>query len=400
MPLAQPTRRHPGVSLLVAFLMVGALVVGVPASHAAAASDSATITANQDEFRRAEAIWLTGSVPGAGQGTKVRVYAHDQKTDKRGHLVTVRTTSSGHYSARVVPTNDTRYYVRVSGLDVSRSVTVEKAVGARTLGERASLAYELGSPEGKVKQLSGKQLRNLKGYKADKVRYRNYANALLVEVTRGATVRTWRVDGKIRKAYLKAGGPTGKYGVPRQDARCHLIESGCVQRFANGALYANKNTAKASGQVGKSRETELVATARSQLGYRSTRLKSKFNKWTDSVGQPWCSAFVSWVSAASGNGGVVPKRARLHQLIPVAKERMRTYKNSSKREPRLGTLAFFDFGRSGTATHIGIVIAATSTTLTTLEGNASKTPKFTAKRGVFLHERPRARVSFYADLRW
>lgn len=383
----------------VAALVAAALILSGAALPAAAA-DRPSIKVNQEDFRSKEAVWVTGKVPGKKSGVKVYVYKEDLNTGEREHVATVRSTSSGSFKARIVPTRSSSFYARVKGYDASKKVSVTKANGKRTLEDRARTAHSLGSAQGGKKTLSRAKTASVKGSSVDRVRYRNYAKALLVEVTKGSTVRTWRVDGKIRKAYLKAGGPTGKYGVPAGDARCHLIEEGCIQRFSNGALYENKNVKKASGQTGRARETELLATARSQLSYRSTRLKSKFNKWTDSVGQPWCSAFVSWVSAASGNGSVIPKRARLYQLIPEAKKNMRTYKNSSKREPRLGTLAFFDFGGRGEATHIGFVIKATKSKLYTLEGNASKTAKFTAKRGVFLHERPRYRVNFYADLRW
>lgn len=380
--------------------IAAAVVLVAGAAVPAVAEDRTSIKVNHSDFRTKEAVWVTGKVPGARGGVKVKVYVEETKSGSRSRLAIVKTRSNGRFTARVVPKNTSRVYVRVEGHKGSKKLTVKRAGGARTLEERAKQGHSLGAPKSSTKSLSRSARSQIKGGSADRVRYRNYDNALLVEVTRGSTVRTWRVDGKIRSAYLKAGGPTGKYGVPRGDARCHLMEEGCIQRFTNGALYENKNIKKATGQTGRTRETELLATARSQLSYRSTRLKSKFNKWTGSVGQPWCSAFVSWVSAASGNGSVIPKRARLYQLIPEAKKTMRTYKNSSKREPRLGTLAFFDFGGRGEATHVGLVIKATKSKLYTLEGNASKTAKFTAKRGVFLHERPRYRVNFYADLRW
>src|SRR5690606_32476584 len=202
-----------GPALLGGLVAALALALATPAAPASAA-DRPSIRVNQDEFRPKEAVWVYGKVPGAGKGTKVRVYAHDLKTGERGYQFTVRTSKSGRFSASLVPKNDTSFYVRVKGYDVSRTVTVEREVGKRTRTQRARLAYKLGSTKGKTKKLTSKQRRALKGRGADRVRLRNYKRALLVEVTRGTTVRTWRVDGKIRKAYLKAGGPTGKYGLP------------------------------------------------------------------------------------------------------------------------------------------------------------------------------------------
>ena len=385
------TTRRPVLAVLLA-LALASLLAPVPAQ----AADRPSLTARASEFWSGESVVVTGRVPGAKEGTKVRLYAVNRATGERGHLLTVTTSASGRYEARVVPTATTDYYVRVADRPVSRTVTVRKTVGPRTLTGRAAGEYKLGSARGGTKSVSRARLRTLKGRSLDKVRYRDFDKALLVEVTRGSTVRTWRVDGRIRSTYLKAGGPSGTIGPPRGDARCHLPGGGCVQRFENGAIYAAGS--KVGSQTGTTRATELIATARSQLYYRSSRLTSKYNRWTGTVGKPWCGAFVVWAAAASGNAGIVPAEGDFEKLARRAKKELRSYSRNGT--PKRGSLAFFDFGGKGRATHVGIVIKATKSTVYTIEGNASKTARFTAKRGVFLHQRPRSAVTFFADPRW
>ena len=263
---------------------------------------------------------------------------------------------------------------------------------------------QLGKASAGPARLSGSDLSGLKKPAISSVRYESYAKGMLVEVTKNGNTRTWLVRGKILKKYKKAGGPEGKYGVPTGDAKCGLMEKGCLQRFTGGALYEKKSLKRAYGQKGRTKATELLAVARSQLSYRSGRLYSKYNKWTKSGGQPWCAAFQSWVAAASGNRKAIPKFARLYQLAPYARKNMMTFTNSSKKhKPKLGTLVFFDFrngGRGPEPSHVGMVIKAKKNTVVTIEGNASRSASFNPSRGIFIHERPRSRVVFYAYPNW
>ena len=274
----------------------------------------------------------------------------------------------------------------------------------RTIKQRrASARKQLGKPRAKVKKLNAKQLARLKKSNISRVRYRDFRKGMLVEVIKKGKKRTWLVRGKIAKAYRKAGGPRGTYGVPFRDAHCKLLEKGCVQRFTGGSLYQKKSQKKAFGQQGRSRATRALAAARSQLSYRSGRTNSKYNTWADSRGQPWCAAFISWVAAASGKSDVVPKFARLYQLAPYARKNMKTFKNSSKRNPKAGTLAFFDFrngGRGPEPSHVGIVVKNKRNSVVTIEGNSSRGAYFTSARGVFIHERPKSSVLFYANPGW
>lgn len=358
------------------------------------------------EYRAREAVRLRGKVfagkRAAGKGVKVQIW-REKRNGKTKRIATVRTTKKGKFSYRMRPGAEASYQARAAG-QRSAWVHLDKTSGDRSLKQRrATVRKQLGKPRGKTVRLSSAQVSDLGRSNISRVRYRDFAKGMLVEVRKSGSTRTWFVRGKIVKAYRKAGGPTGTYGVPFGDAKCGLLEKGCVQRFTGGSLYEKKSVKKASGQTGRSKATMVVAVARSQLSYRSGRTNSKFNTWAGSWGQPWCAAFVSWAASASGKKKAVPKFARLYQLAPYARNNMKTFTNSSKRKPKLGDLVFFDFrngGRGPEPSHVGIVLKNKRNSVIAIEGNASRTSTFNPRRGVFIHDRPKSRVVFYASPDW
>jgi len=223
---------------------------------------------------------------------------------------------------------------------------------------------------------------------------REYAKGMLVQVKKKGERRTWLVYGDIYRAYRKAGGPKGKLGVPTGDPRCGLPEAGCIQRFTKAAIYDNKST-KGVVQTGKGRRAEILAVARSQVGYSPSRKNAtKYNKWVGSVGQAWCSSFLSWVSYAAGTGKTIPRHKRLTGLLKDIREN-KVMKTGSA--PKKGALVFFDTFDDGVveATHVGIVVKVKSSTIVTVEANTSN-PKNSSQRGVYQKERQRSRALFYA----
>jgi len=380
---------------------------GTQVRLAAASGTQVRLAADWHEFRHMEAVRLTGSVRSDGRtvgaGTTVGIYRHDLKTGNSGRVTTVKTSARGKFALWMRPSNDTVYTARV-GAARSDKVRVNRSVGERTLADRErTLGSRIGAARSSAKSLTNSARKGLGIASIDTVRYRSHAKGLLVEVTSGPKVRTWLVTGKIRKAYDAAKGPRGKYGVPLGDARCGLMEGGCIQRFSNGALYQNDSKSKAYGQTGRTRATEVVAAARSQVGYAEPSFrKSKYNAWTKSTGSPWCSAFQSWVVAASGRPGLLPKRARLWQLVrDIKKDKdVVIFKPGANRKPKLGTLAFYDYRYGGSGkdpSHVGLILRVKKNSLVTLEGNTSRSGSFGNKRGVYIRERPKARVVFYAN---
>ncbi|NLF03794.1 MAG: CHAP domain-containing protein [Actinomycetales bacterium] len=388
MTFARQTLRQ---ALLAAVVLLLA-VVPVPAS--AKDRSTASVSVSHSSLRKGELVWFKGRVTSKGKavaGAKVYLDRQSRAGSAWRRAATLKTRKNGTFTYRQRVTKTTTYRARVASTkalraDVSPSRTVRVVKSDRTLADRAaSIGKRLGKAKGKVRTVSSRS--------STKVRYRNYSKMMLVEVAKPSSTRTWLVTGDIRTAYLRAGGPSGKLGRPLTDPKCGLLESGCVQRFAGGAIYDNKNT-KGAVVYGKGRKTEVLAAARSQVGYaQKTFNHSKYNSWISSEGQPWCSAFMSWLSAASGNGDLIPKHKRLRHLVADLKENHASRFGS---KPKVGALAFYDLTNDGVTkpTHIGIVLKVNSSRIVTIEGNTSN-PATGNGRGVYEKNRAASFPLYY-----
>lgn len=378
-------------------LLVGALAFlgGQPAATAAPQPVKVTFKASHTMIAKGEMVWLKGKVRTtsgkAVKGVKVRL---EQRTTngKWRKVANVKTKANGKFVLRQRPAKRYFYRARVLASSAAKKATgperkIRFTATPRTLAERAdALGGRLGKPRGSIG--------TTKVNKKTTATYRDYRKMMLVEVAKPAKVRTWLVTGDIRKAYRKAGGPEGKLGVPLADPKCGLLQKGCVQRFKGGAIYDNKNTKRAAVVYGKGRRMEVLAAAKSQVGYAEKRNNtSPYNKWTKTLGQPWCSAFQSWAAAASGNRKAIPKHARLHQLMKDLR------KNAPERfgsKPKVGALVFFDNKNDGITepTHIGIVLKVNRSSITTLEGNTTN-PATGSGRGVYQKTRTLSHPIYY-----
>lgn len=351
---------------------------------------------------KGERVWLAGRLAGADvAGRTVHVQRKKLGTARWKSYVSDRASRSGRFAVSVRPSASYEYRARVvatarSSAATSATRSVRLVAGDRNLSQRArSLGKRVGSPTTSTRSLSAKQRRAAKVSGLRSVAWRGYSDGLLVKVaTRGKT-RTWLVDGKIRRAYQAAGGPRGRYGVPLADARCGLLENGCVQRFSKGTLYSSSYRSKATGTRVTGRQGEVVATVRSQVGYSyryqsSSSQRTKFNRWMGSS-KAWCSFLQSWASQASGNGRLIPKENTFRKFEATVKRTMRTGS-----EPRVGALVFFNtFPPSGVITHVGIVVEVGAGSITVVDGNTSgNLPPST--RGVLEREWPQSRALLYA----
>lgn len=401
-------RRTPVAAALVAVaVMLSTVLVAAPAS---AVTVKVTAKASATSARNGEGIWFTGTVH---RGSKVAAGAvvglRMKKSGATGWttIATTTTRSSGAYTFPLKPTATARYYVRAAPTSStvavrSAIVTVNRTVGDRTLEARAKLlGTRVGAATGATKKLGRSSAYS--DSTVTSVRYRSYTKGMLVEVRRAGTLRTWFVPDKIRDRLVGTGGVKGTFGLPRADATCTLIESGCTQQFSKVAAYASSTTKTASYQAGRTRRAQYLAVARSQVGYDEPSWRnSKYNRWVGGT-LAWCGVFQSWVAAASGNPGVVPRRTTFPSFVSAVKEDLLTYsKNSTKHRPRAGTLVFFAFKKAHpkTASHVGVVLSVKGSTLTVVEGNSSKGAVFTDDRGVYVHTRSTASVLFYAEPDW
>lgn len=380
--------------------LLALVLVGGPAAPAALAAPTATRTSlalSHEAIRKGEMVWLGGTVRSSSgkalKGVKVKlqrkVAGGSWKT-----FATLTTRSDGSFSQRQRPTKEYTYRAVVVGGSKVRSSTspkrsVDLTVGPRSLGDRAEqLASVLGKSKGAARTVTVKGL--------DRVRYKDFAKGMLVEVVKNGTRRTWLVYGDILRAYRKAGGPTGSLGVPSSDPRCGLLEAGCVQRFTKGAIYDNKEI-RGIAVKGDPKAAEVLAAARSQVGYVQRRTNdTKYNRWVGSVGYAWCSIFTSWASRAAGRGDVIPKHGRFKDFLADVRKNLPTGST-----PKVGALVFFDTIDDGVveATHVGLVLEVKGSTIRTVEGNTSN-PKNVNQRGVWLKERELSRPLFYAYPRY
>jgi len=374
----------------------------VAAPTAARSATRVTLAVSDTKVRKGERIWFAGRVTASPTSGRKVVLERRKIGGAWKSYTTTKTRANGKFSGTVRPTGVYQYRARVTSKGKSPAATsptrkVTFTTGKRNLTQRAQMigAGRLGKPSTKVKSLSAKQRKATKVKGATTIKHQRFAKGLLVSVTKKGTTRTWLVTGKILKKYLAAGGPTGKLGVPVVDAKCGLVESGCVQRFSRGTLYSSSWKSKASWTPVTGSKGEVIAAARSQVGFRyrySTPgvQHTKFNSWMGST-RAWCSFFQSWASAASGNGSTIPKANSFQKFRSKVGATMKTGKT-----PKVGALVFFNtVPPAGTVTHVGLVTAVSGSTITVIDGNTVG-PLPPGYRGVLERKWPRSRALYYA----
>ena len=97
--------------------------------------------------------------------------------------------------------------------------------------------------------------------------------------------------------------------------------------------------------------------------------KTKYGKWNNTDGQPWCGAFVNWVFSQAKvkvpNCTYTPAGAAKFKALKTWHE---------KGEPVAGDVVFFDFPNDGVdrISHVGIVVRALANgNVITIEGNTT-----------------------------
>jgi hypothetical protein len=114
----------------------------------------------------------------------------------------------------------------------------------------------------------------------------------------------------------------------------------------------------------------MIAEARKHVGYReSGDNDTKFNRWLGKIpgyahggyGYPWCSSFVSYCLAFSGNAAAGPRTAGCQAGVGWFRTRKRF-----GQEPRPGDIVYYG---PGGKTHVELVTAVGPGTVTTIGGN-------------------------------
>lgn len=116
----------------------------------------------------------------------------------------------------------------------------------------------------------------------------------------------------------------------------------------------------------------VIKAARGEVGYRESGTNNtKYNAWLGRIpgyphggfGYPWCHSFVSWCLAQGGEATAGPRTAGCEVGVSWFKARKRF-----SQTPKVGDLVYYG---PGGGTHVELVAAVTSTTITTVGGNTS-----------------------------
>ena len=389
---ATAARRSTRLAAIVAAVIIAWLAVE-PAANAAplptATSRSVKAYFSTPDVLTGEMGWLRGQVRVNGKLTaKVKVTIERRTPGSSWKAIgSTATGSVGSFMYGFYPGVKYEYRARITGTStVSSAQSVAWKSGGRTLEEREAVTkWRLGAAKTSIHAIEGSDLPS----SADSGRYRVYEKATLVEVVTGGVPKTWLVESRTFTKYTQLGKWTGKLGVPLRDARCGLLEGGCVQRFHGGALY--QNTAKMSPGVyvayGSRVETELLAVGYSQVGYEEPSWRvNKYTAWLGSR-PAWCMTWVAWVATASGNGGMVPKSSSYANYVKALKASGRLHYSGV---PPTGAAVLYDWG-TGTPSHTGLVTSRSGNYLYTLEGNTTD-GSGDPQRGVYHRKRALSHV--------
>ena len=333
---------------------------------------AATVAFNATDYVSGEMIWLRGHTykSGAGYKTTVLIEKRALSSNSWSTLAKVSSTSSGYFSYRMVASGSYVYRARILNTWAYSgpvSVTALSAATDRTLEDRAAdLEWITGAPTSSITPIADSALPS----GVVSARFRNYSRGAIVEVTTPTSVRTWYMYDRIYDHYVKSGRWAGTLGLPLRDMKCGLLEGGCVQRFRGGSLYINSSSMSRGVYVGYGSgvESEIIATARSQAGYEEPSWRhNKYNAWIDG-NSAWCSVFVSWTGAASGNPGMIPVHKTYAGYVNDLKASGRLHYSGT---PPTGAAVLYDWG-TGTPTHSGLVRGHVGTDrIATIEGNTT-----------------------------
>jgi CHAP domain len=351
-------------------VVVGVLLIGLGVSSPAAAATpqlQLTLAVNTNQFYAGQSIRATGVLTtNDGQAVVGKEILLQVRTGPNRDIwktfATTKTTAGGRYAIHVK--NHASFTFRAwatswNGYRFTPSATNVGATlisGKQTVEQREALLKQaLGAPRDPQVKTGSSNGQN--------VRWRNYDRGMLVE----AAGRVFYTYGELRSAYLTGGGPTGRLGALTADMDCGLVEGGCIQSFAGGAIYHNPKSvtaAKTHVSLGKGLAPRLIAVASSQVGYREPGWQTnKYTAW-NGLKVPWCGVFQSWVSAAGKNGSAVPQVNTFGALVNEVKRRGVTS------QPSVGALVFIDFAGGSNVTHTGIVTKVHANgSVDTIEGN-------------------------------
>lgn len=344
-----------------------------------------------------ESVFVTGYVAKASKGGAYRVRVEQKTTGGSWALVAyVNSQSGGWWGLNVRPSSDMFYRAKVVSsagdvLATSSDTFVDYTGGTTTLEERkAVLSWRLGAATSSVKSVPASYVSKAKytgGAKS--ARYQTFKSGMLIEVTESdGDKRTWFMEGRHLAKYKSLGYWKDALGLPERDARCQLLEGGCVTLFSGGAVYTNHAKMSTGRYVayGRYAQTEIVAAALSQRWYEEPSWReSKYNEWVGGD-NAWCQVFVAWAVAAAGHQGEAPVKDYFPSYLSTVKKSPALIRDPKASQLRPGDILLFDWG-TGTASHTGFVVKVSGSYVYTIEGNTTDGTG-DPQRGVYYRKRP------------
>lgn len=142
---------------------------------------------------------------------------------------------------------------------------------------------------------------------------------------------------------------------------------------------------------------KIIEIAIKEVGYSEEKgNKTKYGKWFNLDGVPWCGIFCSWVYAEAGKpikkGGYIKGFAGVGTLVE-------SYKSKITKDPKIGDLVVFDWQLDGKPDHVGIFNGwiQKEKSFKTIEGNTS--PKDFSNGGMVMEcERRTGLVSCFISI--
>ncbi len=205
-------------------------------------------------------------------------------------------------------------------------------------------------------------------------------SSVLVQGSNGSLVRYLQKILNLEGYSLTVDGsfgPAMDSAVRRFQTNNGLAADGSVGPATWAKVFANY----AIPTLGSSTKGERVARAAEyelSLGFSEDNANdiTPYGEWYGMNGQPWCAMFVSWCAWQAGYmNEIIPRYAYCPSGKNWFVQRGRYAARNSNYRPRRGDVVFYWDG--STISHTGIVVGSTATTMTAIEGNASRRVKQT-----------------------
>jgi len=344
-----------------------------------------------------ESVFVTGYAARNGINGAYRIRVEHRTASGDWKLVAyVTAKTSGWWGLSVRPSSDMYYRAKVvtaagDVLATSDEAFLDYTSGTTTLEERRSvMGWRLGAATTGIRAIPASAVKAAKYTGgATSARYQKFKSGMLIEVTEtDGDKRTWFLEARHLSKYASLGYWNGTIGLPERDAKCQLLEGGCVTLFSGGAIYTNHSKMSTGRYVayGRYAQVETVAAALSQRGYEEPSWrKSKYNTWIGGT-NAWCQVFVAWATTASGHAGDAPVKDYFPTYVATMKKSPALIRDPKASQIRAGDILIFDWG-TGTPTHTGFAVRVSGNYVYTIEGNTTDGTS-DPQRGVYYRKRP------------